>query len=85
MSKNPTFDDVLSHVFLTLDTVYQLHAPERPDDEKDAGNCISCGVEFPCTTEEAILEGLAQISLIMEEAKKTSSSDSPAESEQPSS
>lgn len=72
MSKNPTFDDVLSHVFLTLDTVFQLHGPERPEDDEDAGNCVSCGVLFPCTTEETILEGLAEISLLMQKAKDAS-------------
>jgi len=82
MSQNPTFDNVIAHVFKTLDVVYQLHAPENPEDE-EASNCIQCGVEFPCPTEEVILGGLADISLAMEAAK--TSSDSPAESEQPSS
>ena len=41
MSKNATFDDVLAVVFGTLDSVYQLHGPERPDDEDDPGNCIT--------------------------------------------
>ena len=84
MSQNPTFDDVLGRVFKTLDDVYQLHAPEDPDNE-DSSNCVQCGVEFPCATEDVILGGLAEISLIMEAARSSSSSDSPAESEQPSS
>jgi hypothetical protein len=70
MSKNPTFDDVLAYVFGTLDTVYQLHAPERPEDESDPGNCTHCNVAFPCPTEEIILEGLAHISVAMEAAAK---------------
>ena len=83
MSKNPTFDDVIAHVFKTLDVVYQLHAPENPEDE-DGSNCLQCDVEFPCATQEVILGGLADISLVMEAAAKTSSN-LPAESEQPSS
>ena len=55
MSKNPTFDDVLARVFMTLDTVYQLHAPEDTE-SGEASDCISCGVAFPCETEGAILE-----------------------------
>lgn len=82
MSKNPTFDDVLARVFMTLDTVYQLHAPENTETDEPS-DCISCGVPFPCETEGAILEGLAEINLIMQAAK--TSSDLPAESEQPSS
>lgn len=83
MSKNPTFDDVLAYVFGTLDTVYQLHAPERPDDEDDPGNCVHCEVSFPCQTQDIILEGLANISVTMEAARLASGV--PAESEQPSS
>ena len=83
MSQNATFDDVLAYVFGTLDTVYQLHAPERPDDEDDPGNCTHCNVEFPCQTEDIILEGLAHINLIMEEARNAAYEN--AESEQPSS
>lgn len=80
MSKNPTFDDVLAIVFGTLDSVYQLHAPERPDDENDPGNCTHCNVAFPCQTEELILEGLAHVSVAMDAAKTASGE----ESEQPS-
>jgi hypothetical protein len=83
MSKNATFDDVLAYVFGTLDTVYQLHAPERPEDEDDPGNCTHCEVDFPCPTEEIILEGLAHINVIMNEARSSFSES--AESEQPSS
>ena len=68
MSKNATFDDVLAVVFGTLDSVYQLHGPERPDDEDDPGNCINCEVAFPCKTEEVILEGLAHVQVAMEAA-----------------
>lgn len=82
MSKNATFDDVLAYVFGVLDTVYQLHAPERPDDDNDPGNCLHCEVPFPCKTEEIILEGLAHINVTMAAAKSASES---AESEQPSS
>lgn len=71
MSKNPTFDDVLAIVFGTLDTVYQLHAPENPESEDDPGNCKHCKVEFPCPTEEIILEGLAHVGIAMEHAKET--------------
>lgn len=74
MSLNPTFDDVLGYVFKTLDTVYQLHAPEDPENE-DASNCVQCGVKFPCPTEEAILGGLAEISLVMEAARDASASE----------
>lgn len=81
MSKNATFDEILAYVFGTLDTVYQLHAPEKPEDENDPGNCTHCNVAFPCQTEEIILEGLAHISLAMEAAKTASEH---AESEQPS-
>lgn len=71
MSQNASFDDVLAIVFGTLDSVYQLHAPERPEDEQDPGNCISCeGTAFPCKTEEVILEGLAHVQLAMEAAKE---------------
>jgi len=80
MSKNATFDEVLAIVFGTLDTVYQLHGPEDPDNEDNPGNCKHCNVEFPCKTEEIIFEGLAHVSLAMEAAKNASS----AESEQPS-
>jgi hypothetical protein len=81
MSKNATFDEILAYVFGTLDTVYQLHAPEKPEDDNDPGNCIHCNVAFPCQTEEIILEGLAHISVAMEAARNSSE---PAESEQPS-
>ena len=82
MSKNPTFDDVLASIFVTLDSVYQLHAPERPEDESDPGNCVHCDVDFPCPTEDIILEGLANVNVLMAKAKNASES---AESEQPSS
>lgn len=80
MSQNATFDDVLAIVFGTLDTVYQLHAPEDPDSETDPGKCKHCDVAFPCPTEEIILEGLAHVSIAMEQAKASEN----AESEQPS-
>lgn len=80
MSQNATFDDVLAVVFGTLDTVYQLHAPEDPESENDPGMCKHCKVEFPCQTEEIILEGLAHVAIAIEQAKTSS----PAESEQPS-
>jgi hypothetical protein len=82
MSQNATFDDVLAVVFGTLDTVYQLHAPEDPESENDPGMCKHCKVEFPCQTEEIILEGLAHVAIAMEQAKTSESSS--AESEQPS-
>lgn len=69
MSQNATFDDVLAVVFGTLDTVYQLHAPEDPDSETDPGMCKHCNVEFPCETEQIILEGLAHVGIAMEQAK----------------
>lgn len=47
MSKNPTFDDVLAYVFGTLDSVYQLHAPEKPDDENDPGTALTAMCLFP--------------------------------------
>ena len=82
MSQNATFDDVLAIVFGTLDSVYQLHAPQDPDNEENPGNCITCDVEFPCRTEEVILEGLAHVQLAMEAAKEAATSGaSPAESE----
>ena len=68
VSKNATFDDVLSVVFGTLDSVYQIHAPERPEDDEDPGNCINCEVDFSCRTEEVILEGLAHIQVAMNAA-----------------
>ncbi len=73
MSQNATFGQVLPIVFRTLDTVYQLHAPEDPDNEDNPGNCKHCNVEFPCKTEEIIFEGLAHVSLAMEAAKKNES------------
>lgn len=83
MSKNATFDDVLAIVFGTLDSVYQLHGPERPEDENDPGNCINCEVPFPCKTEDLILEGLAHVQVAMDAASAAASLN--AESEQPSS
>ena len=68
VSKNATFDDVLSVVFGTLDSVYQIHTPERREDDEDPGNCINCEVDFPCRTEEVILEGLAHIQVAMNAA-----------------
>lgn len=83
MSKNPAFDEILASVFVTIDSVYQLHAPERPEDESDPGNCVHCNIDFPCPTEDIILEGLANIQVLMDKARDSSSEN--AESEQPSS
>jgi hypothetical protein len=80
MSLNPTFDDVLALTFGTLDAVYAIHAPEKPDDDNDPGNCVHCEVEFPCDTADTIMNGLAHIANAMtavKEAEATSSS--PAE------
>jgi len=73
MSKNAGFDNVLSIVFGTLDSVHQLHAPERLEDDSDPGNCVNCEVAFPCKTEEVILEGLAHVQLAMDAAAEAAS------------
>ena len=70
MSKNAAFDEILASIFVTLDGVYQLHSPERPEDENDPGNCVHCNVDFPCPTEDIILEGLANVSILMANAKE---------------
>lgn len=87
MSLNPTFDDVLALTFGTLDAVYSLHAPEKPDDENDPGNCVHCLVEFPCQSAEIIMNGLAHIGNAMTVAKQNEevTSSEPSEAEQPSS
>lgn len=55
--------------FLTLDAVYNLHAPK--DTEAEAWECGHCEVEWPCETERIVLEGLGLAS-------------EPSESEEPS-
>lgn len=79
MSLNPTFDNVLALVFGTLDSVHQLHAPERPDDENDPGNCVHCEIAYPCETADLIFSGLAHISNTMQAAKE----EEPANEETP--
>jgi hypothetical protein len=77
MSLNPTFDDVLALTFGTLDAVYSIHAPEKPEDDNDPGNCVHCEVAFPCDTADTIMNGLAHIANAMtavKEAEATSSS-----------
>jgi hypothetical protein len=78
MSLNPTFDDVLALTFGTLDAVYALHAPEKPEDDNDPGKCLHCEVEFPCETADIIMNGLAHIANAMTAVKEATSS-SPAE------
>ena len=73
MSLNPTFDDVLGTVFKTLDLVYQLHAPETPDDEENPGNCVSCTVPFPCETADILMAGMTAVGEIMSEARENAS------------
>lgn len=70
MSLNPTFDDVLALTFGTLDAVYSLHAPEKPEDEDDPGNCVHCVVAFPCESAEIIMNGLAHIANAMTAVKE---------------
>jgi hypothetical protein len=70
MSLNPTFDDVLALTFGTLDAVYSLHAPEKPEDEDDPGNCVHCAVAFPCESAEIIMNGLAHIANAMTAVKE---------------
>jgi len=70
MSLNPTFDDVLALTFGTLDAVYALHAPEKPEDDNDPGNCVHCAVEFPCQTADIIMNGLAHIANAMTAVKE---------------
>ena len=80
MSLNPTFDDVLALTFGTLDAVYAIHAPEKPEDDNDPGNCVHCAVEFPCDTAEVIMNGLAHIANAMTAVKeKEATSSSTAE------
>lgn len=55
-------------VLRTLDNVYALHTPERPEDEDDPGICMECRVDFPCITQDLILEGLADASVVMKNA-----------------
>ena len=86
MSLNPTFDDVLALTFGTLDAVYSLHAPEKPEDENDPGNCVHCVVDFPCETADIIMNGLAHIGNAMTAAKSgEATSSETSEAEQPSS
>ena len=73
MSLNPTFDDVLALTFGTLDTVYALHAPEKPEDDNDPGNCKHCAVAFPCETADLIMNGLAHIANTMTAVKEAES------------
>lgn len=42
--------------FLTLDAVYNLHAPKDP--ENDVWECGHCDTAWPCETERIILDGL---------------------------
>jgi hypothetical protein len=70
MSLNPTFDDVLALTFGTLDSVYALHAPEKPEDDNDPGKCLHCEVEFPCETADIIMNGLAHIANAMTAVKE---------------
>jgi hypothetical protein len=70
MSLNPTFDDVLALTFGTLDAVYSLHAPEKPEDDNDPGNCTHCAKEFPCETADIIMNGLAHIANAITAAKQ---------------
>ena len=70
MSLNPTFDDVLALTFGTLDAVYAIHAPEKPEDDNDPGNCVHCEVEFPCDTADTIMNGLAHIANAMTAVKE---------------
>lgn len=55
--------------FLTLDAVYNLHAPK--DTEAEAWECGHCEIAWPCETERIVLEGLGLAS-------------EPSESEEPS-
>ena len=73
MSLNPTFDDVLGTVFKTLDLIYQLHAPETPDDEENPGNCVSCTVPFPCESADILMAGITAVSEIMSEVRESGS------------
>jgi hypothetical protein len=70
MSLNPTFDDVLALTFGTLDAVYSIHAPEKPEDDNDPGNCVHCEVAFPCDTADTIMNGLAHIANAMTAVKE---------------
>ena len=75
MSLNPTFDDVLALTFGTLDAVYAIHAPEKPEDDNDPGNCVHCEVEFPCDTADTIMNGLAHIANAMTAVKEAEASE----------
>lgn len=73
MSLNPTFDDVLGTVFKTLDLIYQLHAPETPDNEEEPGNCVSCTIPFPCETADILMAGITAVSEVMSEVRQSGS------------
>jgi hypothetical protein len=46
----------IQSAFLTLDAVYNLHAPKDPANE--VWECGHCEVAWPCETERIILDGL---------------------------
>ena len=80
MSQNPTFDNILAVVFTTLDDVYRLHIPENPEAEGDPGKCTHCDVDFPCQTQDIIMNGMADAQQLLQAIRASESS----VSEQPS-
>lgn len=49
-------NEQIGKAFITLDAIYNLHAPA--DETVEVWMCKHCNVQWPCETEQLILDGL---------------------------